>query len=187
LGWAIGRTVSAATWPWNLDFAVCHMALVGPYGGAEAIYESTIDKGLGPCLHAHRDDVKGVQVHPLEGRLRLHLAGRMGRAWRLPLTRPNSWASLDHLEQACVARLGVPYDLLGAFQARTFGFGWTRRFRRTRTDANRKFYCNEFCLDVFRDIGWAGAGVIPSNENPKSTVALLVKRGICDEPEEILL
>ncbi len=191
------------------------MAIVAPYRDQLAIYESTIDKGLGLCLHAHRDDVKGVQVHPIEGRLKLHLGHRGGRAWRLPWQFRGSYDAIgyarmadrlsltyycelidaqrryarmaDRLSLTCQGILGYPYDLLGAFQARSLGFGWTRHFRRARPDANRKFYCNEFALHVYQDMGWLPDDVIPSKENPKSTVALLVKRGICGQPEEILL
>ncbi len=190
LGWAIGHTVSAATWPWDLGFQACHVGLVAPYGKRLAIYESTIDRGLGPCLHTGELFARGVQVHSLEDRLKLHLGPRGGQVWRLPLRSTKRlhsltlWAREAELRDACVADLGRPYDALGALQARFFGLGWTRRYRRARTDANRAFFCSEWAAKIYQDMGWLG-DVIPSHENPKSLVRLLVDRGICGPPEEI--
>lgn len=184
LGWAIGRGVSAATWPWNLKFSVCHFAVAAGYNEQLAVYESTIDRGLGDCLHAGRH-VKGVQVHPLDERLRLHLDVRDGQAWRLPLAKGEWQPTL--LERLCRAQLGLPYDLWGAFCARSFGLGWARHLRPILKGANWKFYCNEFVLYVYLLMGWLPCGVVPSKENPKSSAKLLVNRGICGPPEEIEL
>lgn len=169
------------------------MAIVAPRRDHLAIWESTIDEGLGPCLDALRDDVKGVQVHRLNDRMRQHLGKRMGRAWRLPLLCTawrDSWSApmcMRILETICTEQLRVPYDLLGAAQARSFGFGWTRRFRRARSDANRAFFCSEFTAHVYQAMGWLGDDVVPSHENPKSLASLVASRGACGPPEEILL
>ena len=186
---AIGAAISLGCWrPWPFQERIAHFAMVATYDGQTCIYESTIDPGLGDCIHAEKV-VAGVQAHGLTARLTIHGA-RGGRAWRLPLTlsRRRMWdsATMDW-EWPYRSRLGTGYDFWGAWAARFALGGWRKWWRRPTPGAEKLLFCSEFVVAVYKQLSMVPRNVAPEKYNPKAAARMLVARNVCGPPEEIRL
>jgi len=187
-----GAAISLGTYPpWPFSSRFCHFGMVAGFDGYSALYESTIDAGLGDCLHAKKI-VAGVQVHGVLPRLMIHGA-RGGRAWRLPLLRTSRevWdlATDNEWEWPYRSLLGTGYDPWGALSARFLLGGWRKWLRERKPEAGAKslLFCSEFVLLAYQKLGLLPQSVASEKYNPKAAARLLVKRGICGPPEEIVL
>ncbi len=186
----VGTAVSLGTYPpWPFYHRMCHFAVVAGYNGVSSIYESTVDPGLGPCIHADVN-VAGVQVHGLVDRMKIH-GERGGLAWRLPLLPYNLWgiqsAQYQDVENVCRLSLGVGYDFRGAWAARFAIGGWTKWYRGRDPDAAKLLFCSEYALYCHQQLGLVSHKLPIEKYHPKATARFLENEGICGPPEEIVL
>ena len=182
---AIGLGIALATlsWPFTRPRywqGLSHVAIVGPYGENDAIWESTT---LSPsrcivCGERH----SGVQAHLIDRRIReWHEAGQV--IWRYRLRFPLSVTEQYRLGKYLESEHGKSYDYVGAFRARDLLIAWARRALWLREDL-RTLYCSEFAPAALREAGrwkWSVSGL-----SPNRFCRLGVKREVVVYPGVIL-
>jgi len=122
-----------------------HVGILGEYGGELLLFESTTLDEL-PCVIQGKqcDGVKAV-------RLKDRVEQYSGRMWHYPIYRPLFGNEANRLNNFLCAKIGTPYDKIGAIRAGGIGWSWVESLLH-REDLSFIF-CSELCAAAHTQIG----------------------------------
>jgi hypothetical protein len=157
---------------WSLS----HVAIVAPYKGQLALYESTMGCTL-PCLDAGRV-LCGVQVHGIAERIENY----SGKIWHYPLTIELNPGEVKSLERFLRDQLGKPYDELGAIDAG--GKLWSFICSRITPSYETSLFCSKLCADAHVHCGQFTTDNV-NLWSPNRLMREELRRGIVQRPGRV--
>lgn len=122
-----------------------HVGIIGEYNGELLLFESTTLDDL-PCV-IQGEQIDGVKAVRLKDRVEQY----SGRIWHYPLFRHLYVDEAARLNEFLCAKVGTPYDKIGAIRAGGIGWSWIEHLLH-REDLSFIF-CSELCAAAHTKIG----------------------------------
>ena len=181
-----GRLVQLLAWD-RFD----HIAVLAPHpeSGLPCVYEA--DHAAANCLVTHTKRA-GFRCRPLKEWLEDTRAGGC-EVWHVPLVKSDSILEkhlglttgerlTNLLERWCHCR--IPYDLEGAFRARTLGGRWATRWLVPCKEDQSALFCSEAVAQAWRALGLIQVKNTAAY-SPGGLVRLAKSQGVCLKPRRV--
>jgi hypothetical protein len=157
-------------------YSISHVGIVANFNSYQLLFESTtLDDE--PCVILQAR-IAGVQAHTLEHRI----ATYDGKVYHYPLRKKLNPAQSQALTRFLHAKIGAPYDNIGAFRSGGVGLSWIESLLRKENLSS--IYCSELIAAAHRYVGAFHTDNV-SRYNPNRLVRTEIHEGILLPPRRL--